>query len=215
MASSSSSASPAQPLPTYRYRAAHGPSDAQLVLNFFDSSLAYLARIGSGAQWGDQRFSERPGSVARVQGLVAQSDATFAKAIPFSEKKWSKCFFAERRLTRQEAEQAHIQSLLKEAAGNGSGKAGENESDDEVWLPVAAMLLCSRPCDYLASIWPDQDDSDPFLFLRYLISDHRAGALSKGAAASLLTFARKEAEGLGLRRICGDCWNGNNRKLVK
>lgn len=209
----------ASPAPVYRYRPmlqSGRCDDAQLLLRFFDSALPYLASIGSGAQWGSERFSSRPTSVARIANFIALSDATHAGGVPFAHSDWCKAFVAERRLSRDEAEQPHVRALLDEAGqGQGKRQRQEQEHSDGIWLPFAAMLLCSRPCDYLASIWPGQDDADPFVFLRYLISDHRAGALSKGAAGSLLTLARKEAEALGIRRICGDCWNGNERKLVK
>ncbi|OAF59539.1 hypothetical protein VC83_04070 [Pseudogymnoascus destructans] len=59
------------------------------------------------------------------------------------------------------------------------------------------------------------DESDPFVYLAYLISNRDAGEERKGAAAKLIAFVKEQVRSAGLKRICLDCFKGNDRKLVR
>jgi hypothetical protein len=80
---------------------------------------------------------------------------------------------------------------------------------------VAGIVLDSKAPTYVHSVLPEQDESDPFVYLAYLISNRHAGEERKGAAAALITFAKDQVHSVGLKRICVDCWRGNDRKLVQ
>ncbi|TRX97931.1 hypothetical protein FHL15_001141 [Xylaria flabelliformis] len=82
-------------------------------------------------------------------------------------------------------------------------------------VPVAGLVLDSKAPAYVSSVLPEQDESDPFVYLAYLISNRHAGEERKGAAAALLDHAKDQVRGMGLNRICLDCWRGNDRKLVR
>ncbi|GAW23420.1 hypothetical protein ANO14919_129790 [Xylariales sp. No.14919] len=82
-------------------------------------------------------------------------------------------------------------------------------------VPVAGIVLDSKAPAYVSSVLPEQDASDPFVYLAYLISNRHAGEERKGAAAALIAFAKDQVRGVGLNRICLDCWRGNDRKLVR
>jgi len=82
-------------------------------------------------------------------------------------------------------------------------------------MPLAALVLESKAPAYTRSIIPEQDESDPFVYLTYLISNRQAGEERKGAGAALIELAKEQTRSAGLKRICLDCWRGNDRKLVK
>src|ERR1051326_4334948 len=47
-------------------------------------------------------------------------------------------------------------------------------------VPVAGMVLDSKAPEYVRSVFPEQDESDPFVYLAYLISNRHAGEERKG-----------------------------------
>lgn len=81
--------------------------------------------------------------------------------------------------------------------------------------PVAGLVLESKANYYVHAVLPEQDEKDPFVYLAYLISNRDAGEKTKGAGSALVEFAKEQTRGVGLKRICVDCWRGNDRKLVK
>lgn len=82
-------------------------------------------------------------------------------------------------------------------------------------VPVAGLVLDSKAPAYVRSVLSEQDESDPFVYLAYLISNRHAGEERKGAASALIEFAKDQVRSIGLKRICLDCWRGNDRKLVR
>lgn len=82
-------------------------------------------------------------------------------------------------------------------------------------VPLAGLVLDSKAPAYVQSVLPEQDESDPFVYLAYLISNRHVGEERKGAAAALIAFAKDQVRSVGLNRICLDCWRGNDRKLVR
>lgn len=88
-------------------------------------------------------------------------------------------------------------------------------TNNNVRLPVAGMVLEGQSSKYVRSIIPENDDNDPFIYLLYLLSDRTTAPHGKGAGAALISHAKDEARKLGIRRLCVDCWRGNDNKLVR
>ena len=105
------------------------------------------------------------------------------------------------------------QDNLSEDLRHGAISTGRESK--RVVLPVAAMILEGRSSDYTRPVLPEQDAQDPFLYVRYLVTDRRVGNLSKGAGQKLLDHADEIARSLGIDRLCLDGWNGNDYLLVK
>jgi GNAT superfamily N-acetyltransferase len=89
------------------------------------------------------------------------------------------------------------------------------EADDET--PGAGLVLDCEAPEYVRSVLPEQaeDGEDEFVYLAYLISNRQAGEKGRGSGKALIEFAKEEVRKMGLKRICLDCWRGNERKLVK
>lgn len=81
--------------------------------------------------------------------------------------------------------------------------------------PVAGLVLESKSAEYVRSVLSEQDEKDPFIYLACLLSNRNAGEQSKGSGAALIAFAKEQARSTGVKRLCLDCWRGNDRKLIK
>jgi hypothetical protein len=77
------------------------------------------------------------------------------------------------------------------------------------------MVFQGQSSEYVREIVPKNDDNNPFIYVLYLMSDRRTAPHGKGAETALISHAKDEARKLGLRRLCLDCWRGNDNKLVQ
>ncbi|KAF3940028.1 hypothetical protein ABW19_dt0206203 [Dactylella cylindrospora] len=192
-------------MPTFKFRnATVSQGDDVFFLEAWDSTFPYIASIGSKRQW-DNLPSTQPTSVERVKKVVADADAALSK-YPYDSTNWGtdwcRAYAAE-----VDVEKDKIPELLKKKYASVEGEV--------VTISVGAMALTSKSPEYVRPVIPEQDEADPFLYLAFLMNDHRAGPYAKGAGAALLELAKEEVRKVGLKRLCGDCWRGNERRLVK
>ena len=170
------------------------------LLECFDSQLPWLETVGSGAQWGSEQRSVSTEAQAKYRNKVERSEAGWNDSF---SRDWIRVYVAE--------VDVRIEDLTPELKD-----LGYDNADGSFRVPIAAMSLEGRSADYIRSILSDQDDSDPFVFLAYLLTDRRTDSIGRaGAGAALIAHAKTEVRQLGLRRMCSDCWRGNDRKLVK
>ncbi|KAF3187721.1 hypothetical protein TWF106_006731 [Orbilia oligospora] len=199
------------PTNNFKFRPATlAAGDDRWFVEAWDSTLPYLASIGSTSQW-QYIPSNLPGAVSKVKKMVEDSDLSSRK-YPISSPEvlsehgvppldWDKAYVAEIDIKRED-----IPIALADRYSNEQGEI--------VTIPVGAMVLQGRSPEYVRSVIPEQDEKDPFIFLAFLMTDHRAGKLAKGSGSALLNIAKEEVKRLGLERLCGDCWRGNGRRLV-
>ncbi|KAI9661116.1 MAG: hypothetical protein M1821_009443 [Bathelium mastoideum] len=187
--------------PTFHIRPASlAARDDERVLAFFDNQLQWLESVGSGAQWGSNPRGNTEAFQKKYRSKIQQSEACIGK--PYSSG-WIRAYVLEAEVDADSLG-AEVRQLSEPPEENGRAK-----------VPVAAMILDSKSSDYTRSVLPEEDDHDPFIFLAYLLSDRRTSSINKGAGAVLIKHAKDEARQLGIRRITGDCWAGNDRKLVR
>jgi len=77
------------------------------------------------------------------------------------------------------------------------------------------MVLEGHSSAYTRPVIAEQDSADPFVYVRYLVTDRRVGDFSRGAGRVLLEHADGVARALGLGRLVLDGWNGNGGLLVR
>jgi hypothetical protein len=186
--------------PRYHIRpASSAQEDGKKILEFTDSQLPYLAAIGSAEQWGSASVSVRDAAQQKYKRLVERSE---------EEQTWStdwiKIFILDGEV-EDEGLPDEVRSLV----------SSRDRDSKHAVLPVAAMILEGRSSDYTRPVLSEQDAQDPFLYVRYLVTDRRVGGLSKGSGQKLLQYADEVARSLGVGRLCLDGWNGNNYLLVK
>lgn len=166
------------------------------MIEFYNSHISWLRAIGSGQQWRTELTADEQ-SLPRIQKWISKSEETERDCRSF-DKDWARAFIGEVEVldsSKLSPEQARL-------CRNGR-------------IPVCSMVLTGRSSDYTRSIFPEQDQEDPFVFLQLLISDRRTGEFRVGAGAALLDLAKDEVRRLGLKRFVGDCFGGNERRLIK
>ncbi|EME45704.1 hypothetical protein DOTSEDRAFT_62184 [Dothistroma septosporum NZE10] len=167
--------------------------DDDLFLNLWDSQLPWLAEIGSDGQWGSRSIREaRPEAGDKVRNWITQGERRESWGAD-----WCRAFVAE----------------IEAPQNLGTETRGDSMRPTSV--PVAAISLEAKPAAYIKSILPRQDEIDPFVYIGFLMSNRTAGELSKGAGAALIEHAKYKSASCGIRRLCLDCFRGNNRKLVE
>lgn len=175
--------------------------DGLRILKFVDSQIPFLKQVGSEGQWGSELISHDTSKQERYRRMVKRAESEH----PWGHD-WTKAFIAD-----AEVNQDTLPEDLRELA-----RLDSSEQDGPFYsLAVAAIVLEAHSEDYVRAVIPKQDCEDPFVYVRFLVTDRRTGAYSKSAANALLDHAKSIASTLGISRLCLDCWSGNNRKLVK
>jgi hypothetical protein len=171
--------------------------DSARILSFTDSQLPHLARIGSSEQWGTSPISTNPASQEKYKNLVLRSEEPQTWGV-----NWLQISILE--------VEVEINTLSNEVR-----ELVTTHGDGECRLPVAAMVLEGHSSEYTRPVIPEQDGGDPFVYVRYLVTDRRVRSLSKGSGQILLEHADGVARGLGVGRLVLDGWSGNGELLVR
>jgi len=187
-------------VPEYRIRpASSGQQDGKKILEFSDSQLPFLASIGSAEQWGSASASIRDAAQQKYKRLVERSEEEQGWGLD-----WIQIFVID-----VEVDQDDLPDGIRHEA------IPRDSESKRITFPVAAMILEGRSSDYTRPVLPEQDARDPFVYVRYLVTDRRVGSLSKGSGQRILDHADEVAKSLGIGRLCLDGWNGNDYLLVK
>jgi hypothetical protein len=174
--------------------------DGARILSFTDSQLPHLASVGSGEQWGTASISANPASQEKYKNLILRSE----EAQTWGGADWLRISILEVEVEFNTLSD-EIRSLVPPQDGYG----------ELCRLPVAAVVLEGRSSAYTRPVVPEQDVGDPFVYVRYLVTDRRVGFLSKGSGRILLEHAEEVARGLGVGRLVLDGWSGNGEVLVR
>jgi len=179
-------------------------SDAQFITSAFDSTLAHLESIGSGAQWGSKPFSSKEGFCDRIREWTDKST---------QDGKPVRLFIAE---LKQADPPPSLGNLHHRVDGDGNtifllGAALVADA----WAPEYILKACEEEAglDGLRKTLEAKDYS----YLEVLITDFRGGVGGprKGAGAALLERVREYVVQAGRRTLLADCWAGNERGLVR
>lgn len=175
--------------------------DGLRLLQNLDSQLPWLSSIGSNAQWGNSSRSDQEDQRAKYRSKIEDSERGWDH--PWS-RDWIRAYIAEVEVKREDLSFELLELAIE-----------STKDDISVRLPIAGMILQGRSSDYVRDIVPENDDDDPFVYMLYLMSDRRTTQYGKGAGAVLISHAKEEVQNLGLKRICVDCWRGNDQRLVR
>lgn len=173
--------------------------DGKRILAFADSQLAYLDKIGSGDQWGTESISASDALQEKYKLLVKRSE---------EKHNWGGDWI-QISILEVEVDSKALSDDLKHLLPH------DEPTEERTNLPVAAMILEGRSSDYTRPVLAEQDERDPFVYVRYLVTDRRVGSFSKGSGQKLLDHANEIARSLGIGRLCLDGWNGNDYLLVR
>ncbi|GAP84564.1 putative kinesin motor domain-containing protein [Rosellinia necatrix] len=192
------------PNPTFHVRGVGEVlEDGQFILGAFDASLHQLAAIGSGGQWGSTPFSERPDTWERIKIEQAKRYQSTGEGEPV------RIFIVE-----AEVPPAAVDELPP------SVRIRTDEAGRRLLAVGSVMLSHGMYPHYLGPhfdkepIKKELDGTSAYVYLEALITDYRAGPWRKGAGAALIEHARRYCLEKSLHILYGDCYAGNDRKLV-
>ena len=188
--------------PSYHIRPASSAlQDGIRILSFTDSQLPHLASIGSAEQWGTASIASNPASQEKYKNLIERSEKPQSNTWGVN---WLQISILEAEV-ELETLSDEVRDLVTTTAED--GKSGR--------LPIAAMVLEGHSSDYTRPVIPEQDEADPFVYVRFIVTDRRVGSFSKGSGQILLEHADGVARALGIGRLALDGWNGNGGLLVR
>ncbi|KAH7035652.1 uncharacterized protein B0I36DRAFT_95157 [Microdochium trichocladiopsis] len=223
--------------PTFHIRPAGlSPADGEFIVDAFDSTLPYLASIGSEEMWGMQPFSEREGFTQETTEQVEQSRGLR----PTPDGEVLRILICEAELpsspTAAAAEAEQDGPADAAAAAQLSLPEGVHvrvtEGGDRRFLSVGAAMLRE---DWVSSYLENQPHlglgkdgplrgggggrsaaaaAGGFVYLEVMVTDCRVGAYRRGAGAALLRGVRDYAAAHGKRTVYVDAWAGNGGKLA-
>ena len=174
--------------------------DGARILAFTDSQLSHLSRIGSAEQWGTESISANPASQEKYKTLISRSE---------EPQSWGTSW-VNVSILEVEVEPQSLPDEVKSLVTIYTAEDGES-----CRLPIAAMVLEGHSSDYTRPVIAEQDEADPFVYVRYLVTDRRVGDFSKGSGQMLLAHAEAVARSLGVGRLTLDGWSGNGEVLVR
>ncbi|KAH0437966.1 acetyltransferase [Colletotrichum camelliae] len=181
--------------------------DVAFIVAAFDSTLAPLAALGSGAMWGSTPFSQKDGFVEETVKDVRTSEQYQATG---KGEEALRIFVAE------------VELEVGTEAGAGAGLRCREAGDGRRYLPVGMAFVREgwvpghvKNQFHVEKIRQELEGRKDFVYVDVLISDFRTGGLRKGAGEALLGWARKHAVEKGLREVYLDAWAGNGGRLVR
>jgi len=207
--------------PTFHVRpAGKSPTDAQFFIDAFDSTLPYLASIGSEGMWGLEPFSKREGFAQETTEQVEQSQGLR----PTPDGKVLKVLICEAELPDKDHQDdlPEMAYLRTETDSQGSG---ENRSRQ--FLSVGAAMVRE---DWVPSYIEKQEHLGfgkrdaaatthnaraGFVYLEVMVTDCRPGEYRHGAGAALLRGIKEYVALRGKDTIYVDAWAGNGEKLSR
>lgn len=162
------------------------------------------------------KFDIRPATIAKSDHELLvdfqESQISWLSTVGSSDQ-WGTESIRKKNPQVSDRTRAWIERSEKKDSWNGDWcRAFVAEADGQ---PVAGLVLDSKANAYVPETLLNIDERGEFVYVAYLISDRNAGDDSKGVGAALIDFAKEEARAAGIKRLCLDCWRGNDRKLVK
>ncbi|KAF5024703.1 hypothetical protein F66182_3217 [Fusarium sp. NRRL 66182] len=182
-------------------------NDAQFIIDAFDSTIPHLAATGNSEQWGIEPLSNQKGFIQKMHDFLAESE----KFRETGAGNPMRIFIAE----------VHDDQVNQEITAS-DGLARRVDEKGNTLLSVGlAIVLDNTFVKYLQESDSVKDHIGPamekgnFVFLQYLVTDHRVGDRRKGAGTALLEKVKEYAIEHGWKAIWIDCWDGGNGQLVQ
>ncbi|KAJ2988383.1 hypothetical protein NUW58_g4008 [Xylaria curta] len=192
--------------PIFRVRGlAEGFEDGQFLLDSFDASLAQLAEIGSGGQWGSKPLSERPGLENRIKIFEqARRYQTTGEGDPIL------IFIVEAEIPQSAVDELPASVYVR-----------TNDAGAKLVVVGSVMLSEGIYPHYMGphldkkAIGKELDGTRDYIYLEALITDYRTRGWRKGAGAALIEHAQRFCRERGKLILYLDAYSGNDRKLVR
>ncbi|KAF5672081.1 hypothetical protein FDENT_10689 [Fusarium denticulatum] len=182
-------------------------NDAQFIADAMDSTIPHLVAAGNAGQWGTEPLSRKESFMQKMHDAVSKSEQFCRTGTGDPER----IFIAE-----VQDKQTDSKST---ANGNLSRRVDEN---GKPFLSVGFVKIVEEQfVGYLKESETLKAQVEPalnkgkFVFLQYLVTDHRVGDRRRGAGAALLQKVKDYTLERGWKTIWLDCWDGGNGQLVQ
>ncbi|KAF5980787.1 hypothetical protein FBULB1_5019 [Fusarium bulbicola] len=182
-------------------------NDAQFIADAMDSTIPHLVAAGNAGQWGTEPLSTKESFMQKMHEAVSKSDQ-FCKTGTGDRE----------RMFIAEVEDDHADSDST-TTGHLSRRMDENGKS---FVSVGfAKIVEEQFVSYLKETEGLKAQVEPalekgkFVFLQYLVTDHRVGDRRRGAGAALLQKVKDYTLERGWKTIWLDCWDGGNGQLVQ
>ncbi|KAI1029732.1 hypothetical protein LB503_008009 [Fusarium chuoi] len=182
-------------------------NDAQFIANAMDSTIPHLVAAGNAGQWGTEPLSSKESFMKKMHDAVSKSEQFCRTGTGDRER----IFIAE-----VEDDQTDSEST---ANGNLSRRV---DDDGKSFMSVGFVKVVEeQSVSYLKETESLKAQVEPalkkgkFVFLQYLVTDHRVGDRRRGAGAALLQKVKDYTLERGWKTIWLDCWDGGNGQLVQ
>ncbi|KAM0345619.1 hypothetical protein ACHAPU_006272 [Fusarium lateritium] len=179
--------------------------DAEFITAAFDSCLPFLTQTGNTGQWGTTPFSQKDGFLEGIADDIAQSEIF--------------------RLNGQGQRRRIFIAEIEDFNDSNKVKGLHRRSDDmgrSLVAVGAAMILDNEFASHthsIAVLGPHiaaAEQGGNFIFLDFLIADHRVGSAGrKGAGVALLEHIKAYAHQHEKSAMFLDCWTGGTDNLVR
>ncbi|KAK1731675.1 acetyltransferase [Colletotrichum acutatum] len=189
--------------------------DADFIVEAFNSTLAPLAALGSGAMWGSQPFSQKDGFVEETLKDVAAS----SRYRTTGEGDALRIFIAEVEVGSPAATGA---ITPHDARQDGPGLRYRTAEDGKRYVTIGAAFVrtnwlpghVKRQFEKEKKIRDElEGKKDGFAYLDVIVTDYRTGRYRKGAGEALIRRAKEYGVTEGMQVLYVDMWAGNEKKL--
>ncbi|KAK1455021.1 acetyltransferase [Colletotrichum melonis] len=189
--------------------------DADFIVEAFDSTLAPLAAMGSGAMWGSQPFSQKDGFVEENLKDVATSERYRSTG----EGDALRIFIAE---VEVESPAGTAAITPHDAGQDEPGPRYRTAEDGKRYVSVGAAFVRTNWLPSHVERQFDKEEKirdelggkkDGFVYLDVIVTDYRTGQYRKGAGEALIRQAKEHGVAEGMQVLYVDAWAGNEKKL--
>ena len=179
-------------------------NDPQFIVEAFDSTLPFLASIGSGDMWGSISYSERPGFIEETAKSVKESEQYAL-------------------IGSGEAVLILIaETELPDSKDSGLPSECRIRTDDSGrrFLAVGTAEIRQKPPSYIVEQehlgfkHSEGEGINDLVYLEVVVADHRTGGPGKGAGTALINGAVEYGRKLGKRYLYVDSVSGRLRLLL-
>ncbi|KAF4344142.1 hypothetical protein FBEOM_1931 [Fusarium beomiforme] len=182
-------------------------NDAQFMADAMDSTIPHLVAIGNSGQWGTEPLSKKKSFLQKMHDAVSQSESFLQTGTGEPVR----IFIAEVEDNQASSDFTENENLSRRV-----------DETAKVFVSVGFVKIVEEQfVPYLKAAESLKDQVGPamekgnFVFLQYLVTDHRVGGQRRGAGAALIQKVKDYTLERGWKTIWLDCWDGGNGQLVQ
>ncbi|KAF5623877.1 hypothetical protein F52700_9893 [Fusarium sp. NRRL 52700] len=182
-------------------------NDAQFIADAMDSTIPHLVAAGNAGQWGTEPLSRQEIFMPKMHEAVSKSEQFCRTGTRDRER----IFIADVEDDQTDSETSTNGNLSRRVDENGKSFV----SVGFVKIVEEQFVSYLKESESLKAQVEPAMEKGKFVFLQYLVTDHRVGDKRRGAGAALLQKVKDYTLERDWKTIWLDCWDGGNGQLVQ